>query len=84
MKNGFIKGETRRLLRTNSLTIKEKFESNRWDLKLYLVQRGYPPELHNKIPAEVNSRHETTLSNTIQLQRYAKTGSGILGVHEMN
>ena len=52
VKNGFIKGGTLRLLRTNS--IKEKFESNKRDFKFRLLERGYPEELVNKIQAEVD------------------------------
>ena len=52
VKKGFIKGETLRLLRTNS--IKEKFESNKRDFKFRLLERGYPEELVNKIQAEVD------------------------------
>ncbi|XP_068692864.1 uncharacterized protein [Montipora foliosa] len=52
VKKGFIKGETLRLLRTNS--IKEKFESNKRDFKFRLLEHGYPEELVNKIQAEVD------------------------------
>ena len=40
VKKGFIKGETLRLLRTNS--IKEKFDSSKRDFKFRLLERGYP------------------------------------------
>ena len=52
VKKGFIKGETLRLLRTNS--IKEKFESSKRDFKFRLLERGYPQKLVNKIQAEVD------------------------------
>ena len=52
VKNGFIKGETLRFLRTNSS--KEKFESNKRDFKFRLLERGYPQERVYKIQAEVD------------------------------
>ena len=52
IKKGFIKGETLRLLRTNS--IKEKFESSKWDFKFRLLECGYPQKLVNKIHGEVD------------------------------
>ena len=45
------KGETLRLLRTNS--IKERFETNKQDFESRLLGRGYPQKLVNKIQAEV-------------------------------
>ena len=52
VKKGFIKGETIRLLRMNS--IKEKFESGKRDFKFRLLERGYPQKLVNNIQAEVD------------------------------
>ena len=52
VKKGFTKGETLRLLRTNS--IKEKFESSKRDFKFRLLERGYPQKLVNNIQAEVD------------------------------
>ena len=52
VKKGFIKGETLRLLRTNS--IEEKIESSKWDFKFRLLERGYPQKLVNNIQAEVD------------------------------
>ena len=50
-KKYFIKGETLRLLRTNS--IKERFVSNKRDFKFRLLERSYSQDLVNKIQAEV-------------------------------
>ena len=52
VKKGFIKGETQRLLRTNS--VKKKFESSKRDFKFRLLERGQPQKLVNKIQAEVD------------------------------
>ena len=51
VKKGFIEGETLHLLRT--ISIKERFESNKRDFESRLLGRGYPQELVNKIQAEV-------------------------------
>ena len=50
-KNGFIKGEALRLLRTNS--VKENFYNHKRDFEQRLCNRGYPTALVYKIPTEV-------------------------------
>ena len=49
-KKGFIKGETLRLLRTNS--VKENFDKHKWDLQQRLCNRGCPTMLIHKIFTE--------------------------------
>ena len=51
VKKGFIKGETLRLLRTNS--VETKFESLKLDFESRLLHRGYPWKLVRKIMAEI-------------------------------
>ena len=51
VKKGFIKGETLRLLRTNSS--KATFEENDKNFRSHLRVRGYPDNLVNKVLAEV-------------------------------
>ena len=51
VKKDFIKGETLRLLRTNSIT--KKLESSKRDFKFRLLERSYLQDLANKIQAEV-------------------------------
>ena len=51
-KKGFIKGETLRLLRTNSSKI--IFEEKITNFKSHLLQRGYPEDLINTTLSEVN------------------------------
>ena len=53
VKKGFIKGETLRLLRTNS--VKETFELRKLEFLARLLERGYPRELAENILAE--TRH---------------------------
>ena len=50
-KKGFIKGETLRLLRTNS--VKENFENFKRDFEQRLYKRGYPVSLVKNIFSEV-------------------------------
>ena len=50
-KKGFIKGETRCLLRTN--LIKEGFESNKRDFKFRLLEGDHPQKVVNQTQAEV-------------------------------
>ena len=52
IRKGFIKGEALRLLRTNSL--KTKFEENITLFKQRLCNRGYPDNLIDDTPSEVN------------------------------
>ena len=63
-KEGFIKGETLRLLRTNS--VKEIFELRKLEFLTRLLERGYPRELAENILAEVkfSSRYEALQSKT--------------------
>ena len=51
VKKGFIKGETLRLLRTNS--VETKFESLKRDFESRLLHRGYPRKLVKNIMAEI-------------------------------
>ena len=51
-KKGFVKGETLRLLRTNSSKV--VFEENIKNFKTRLTSRGYPSNLVDKILSEVN------------------------------
>ena len=71
VKNGFIKGETLRLLRTNS--VKETFELGKLEFLARLLERGYPRELAENILAEVkfSSRNEA-------LQNKIKTSINVL------
>ena len=71
IKKGFIKREALHLLRTNSL--KEKFESSKWDFKFRLLERGYPQKLVNKIQGEVDF-----LSRNSALKYKPKTSKNIL------
>ena len=52
IRKGFIKGEALRLLRTNSS--KTKFEENITLFKQRLCNRGYPDNLIDNTPSEVN------------------------------
>ena len=52
VKKGFVKGETLRLLRTNSSKV--VFEENIKNFKTRLTSRGYPSNLVDKILSEVN------------------------------
>ena len=71
VKKGFIKGETLRLLRTNS--VKETFELRKLEFLTRLLERGYPRELAENILAEVkfSSRNEA-------LQNKTKTSRNVL------
>ena len=71
VKKSFIKGETLRLLRTNS--VKETFESRKLEFLTRLLERGYPRELAENISAEVkfSSRNEA-------LQNKTKTSRNVL------
>ena len=70
-KTGFIKGETLRLLRTNS--VKEIFELRKLEFLTCLLERGYPRELFENLLAEVkfSSRNEA-------LQNKTKTSRNVL------
>ena len=52
MKNGFVKGEALRILRTNSS--KDTFEENISQFKRHLRDRGYPRNLVEKLLSEIN------------------------------
>ena len=71
VKKGFIKGETLRLLRTNS--VKEIFELRKLEFLTRLLERGYPRELAENILAKVqfSSRNEA-------LQNKTKTSRNVL------
>ena len=71
VKKGFIKGETLRLLRTNSVT--EIFELRKLEFLTRLLERGYPRELAENISAEVkfSSQNEA-------LQNKTKTSRNVL------
>ena len=64
IKKGFIKRETSRLLRTNS--VKEIFELRKLEFLTCLLERGYPRELAENILAEVkfSSRNEALQNKT--------------------
>ena len=66
VKKGFIKGEALRLLRTNS--VKEIFELRKLEFLTWLLERGHPRELAEKILAKVHvnfsSRSEALLIKT--------------------
>lgn len=69
VRKGFIKGETLRLLRTNS--VKETFELRKLEFLTRLLERGYPRELAENILAEVkfssrNDRGSTKQNKNIQ------------------
>ena len=64
VKKGFIKGETLRLLRTNS--VKETFELWKLEFLARLLERGYPRELAENILAKVkfSSQNEAVQNKT--------------------
>ena len=57
MKNGFVKGEALRLLRTNSLI--KTFEENITKFKKHLIERGYPQNFINNALSEVKFQKRT-------------------------
>ena len=71
VKKGFIKGETLRLLRTNS--VKEIFELRKLEFLTRLLERGYPRKLAENILAEVK-----LLSRNEALQNKTKTSRNVL------
>ena len=64
VKKGFIKGETLRLLRINS--VKESFELRKLEFLTRLLERGYPIELAENILTEVkfSSQNEALQNKT--------------------
>jgi len=62
VKKGFIKGETLRLLRTNS--DRESFEARKRDFQSRLFERGYPKDLVTDILSSVQfSSRQSSLEN---------------------
>ena len=58
VKNGFVKGECLRILRTNSS--KATFEENISNFKKHLLDRGYPQTLIDRILSEIEFTGRTT------------------------
>ena len=71
VKKGFIKGETLRLLRTNS--VKENFESMKRDFQPRLLDRGYPLEFIESILTDIDFS-----SRQAALQTKPKTSKNLL------
>ena len=74
VKKDFIKGEALRLLRTNS--IKERFESNKWDFKFRLLERSYPVDVANRFQATIKFTREMSSERAVLLWRlpFVRTG----------
>ena len=66
-KKGFVKGETLRLLRTNSSV--ETFEENITAFKKQLLERGYPQNLINSTLRSDISRKDTSPPSTKQKKK---------------
>ena len=71
VKKGFIKGETLRLLRTNS--VKENVESMKRDFQSRLLDRGYPLEFIESILTDIDFS-----SRKAALQTKPKTSKNLL------
>ena len=71
VKKGFIKGETLRLLRTNS--VKDILELRKLEFLTRLLERGYPREIAENILAEVQFS-----SRNGALQNKTKTSRNVL------
>ena len=68
MKNGFVKGEALRILRTNSS--KDTFEENISQFKRHLRDRGYPRNLVEKLLSEIKfTRRSSVLKGKNKTQK---------------